>query len=140
MLVQKRSVAVFSCYHEASVNAEWVHVGNWVLVRSANEILSTLDDNGTLDGLPFMPEMSARRVDVLAGDLAGACKSQRGMSVASFASRPSCTSRPNFPAWREVPKSANSAQFNSKWRPGHVAGFATVRRLLLAKDAANFRL
>ena len=26
-------------------------------VRSANEILSTLDENGTLDGLPFMPEM-----------------------------------------------------------------------------------
>lgn len=31
--------------------------GNWVVVRSADEILSTLDDNGTLDGLPFMPEM-----------------------------------------------------------------------------------
>jgi hypothetical protein len=32
-------------------------VGQRVLVRSADEILCTLDDNGTLDGLPFMPEM-----------------------------------------------------------------------------------
>jgi hypothetical protein len=39
------------------MNAERVLVGSWVVVRSANEILSTLDDNGTLDGLPFMPEM-----------------------------------------------------------------------------------
>jgi hypothetical protein len=39
------------------MNAERVLVGNWVVVRSANQILSTLDDNGSLDGLPFMPEM-----------------------------------------------------------------------------------
>src|SRR5215470_5695346 len=39
------------------MNAEKLFVGNWVAVRSANEILSTLDDDGTLDGLPFMPEM-----------------------------------------------------------------------------------
>src|SRR5215470_14698637 len=39
------------------MNAERLFVGNWVVVRSANEILSTLDENGTLDGLPFMPEM-----------------------------------------------------------------------------------
>jgi hypothetical protein len=32
-------------------------VGQRVLVRSSDEIFSTLDDNGTLDGLPFMPEM-----------------------------------------------------------------------------------
>lgn len=31
--------------------------GNWVTVRSAQEILSTLDPDGTLQGLPFMPEM-----------------------------------------------------------------------------------
>lgn len=31
--------------------------GDRVLVRSAEEILSTLDANGTLDGVPFMPEM-----------------------------------------------------------------------------------
>src|SRR5712671_1191531 len=50
---------MISCYHEASMNAKRMHVGHWVVVRSANEILSTLDDNGTLDGLPFMPEMLA---------------------------------------------------------------------------------
>lgn len=32
-------------------------VGKWAVVRSTTEILSTLDENGTLDGLPFMPEM-----------------------------------------------------------------------------------
>jgi hypothetical protein len=31
--------------------------GDWVEVRSAEEILATLDDMGTLDNLPFMPEM-----------------------------------------------------------------------------------
>lgn len=31
--------------------------GDRVFVRSPEEILSTLDDNGTLDGVPFMPEM-----------------------------------------------------------------------------------
>ena len=31
--------------------------GEWVEVRSAEEIAGTLDANGTLDGLPFMPEM-----------------------------------------------------------------------------------
>jgi hypothetical protein len=31
--------------------------GETVRVRSASEILATLDDRGTLDGLPFMPEM-----------------------------------------------------------------------------------
>jgi hypothetical protein len=33
------------------------HRGDWVTVRSEAEILATLDDDGTLDGLPFMPEM-----------------------------------------------------------------------------------
>jgi hypothetical protein len=33
--------------------------GDRVVLRSAEEILSTLDDDGTLDGLPFMPEMLA---------------------------------------------------------------------------------
>lgn len=32
-------------------------VGNWVEVRSKEEILRTLDDNAQLDGIPFMPEM-----------------------------------------------------------------------------------
>jgi hypothetical protein len=32
-------------------------VGDWVEVRSKEEILKTLDDKGQLDGMPFMPEM-----------------------------------------------------------------------------------
>jgi hypothetical protein len=48
--------------------------GEEVEVRSLDDILATLDDRGTLDGLPFMPEMTAfcgkrfrvfRRVDKL---------------------------------------------------------------------------
>src|SRR6478735_4190965 len=31
--------------------------GDWIEVRSKEEILQTLDKNGQLDGLPFMPEM-----------------------------------------------------------------------------------
>ena len=31
--------------------------GDWIEVRSKEEILKTLDKNGQLDGLPFMPEM-----------------------------------------------------------------------------------
>lgn len=31
--------------------------GDWVVVKSPQEIAETLDGNGTLDGLPFMPEM-----------------------------------------------------------------------------------
>src|ERR1035438_3220535 len=34
-------------------------VGDWVEVRSKQEILKTLDVNGQLDGMPFMPEMLA---------------------------------------------------------------------------------
>jgi hypothetical protein len=34
-------------------------VGDWVEVRSKEEILGTLDCNGQLDGMPFMPEMFA---------------------------------------------------------------------------------
>jgi hypothetical protein len=30
---------------------------DWVEVRSAEEILATLDEHGCLDTLPFMPEM-----------------------------------------------------------------------------------
>ena len=33
--------------------------GGWVQVRSKEEILRTLDSNGQLDGMPFMPEMFA---------------------------------------------------------------------------------
>jgi len=34
-----------------------LRVGDWVEVRSKGEILRTLDTNGQLDGMPFMPEM-----------------------------------------------------------------------------------
>jgi hypothetical protein len=34
-------------------------VGDWVEVRSKDEILRTLDSQGQLDGMPFMPEMFA---------------------------------------------------------------------------------
>jgi hypothetical protein len=34
-----------------------LHVGEWVEVRSHEEIFATLDQDGSLDGLPFMPEM-----------------------------------------------------------------------------------
>jgi len=34
-----------------------LHVGDWVEVRSKSEILSSLDKNGRLDGLPLMPQM-----------------------------------------------------------------------------------
>lgn len=33
------------------------HAGEWVEVRSKEEILATLDERGCLDGMPFMPEM-----------------------------------------------------------------------------------
>ena len=35
----------------------FLRVGQWVEVRSAPEIMATLDDKGSFDGLPFMPEM-----------------------------------------------------------------------------------
>jgi hypothetical protein len=38
---------------------EKLRVGDWVEVRSKEEILATLDRNGWLDGMPFMPEMFA---------------------------------------------------------------------------------
>jgi hypothetical protein len=36
-----------------------LRAGDWVEVRSRDEILLTLDENGCLDNLPFMPEMFA---------------------------------------------------------------------------------
>jgi hypothetical protein len=36
-----------------------LRAGDWVEVRSADEILATLDERGCLDALPFMPEMLA---------------------------------------------------------------------------------
>jgi hypothetical protein len=34
-----------------------LHAGDWVIVRSQEEILATLDERGRLDDLPFQPEM-----------------------------------------------------------------------------------
>jgi hypothetical protein len=34
-----------------------LRAGDWVEVRQKSEILATLDENGRLDGLPFMPQM-----------------------------------------------------------------------------------
>lgn len=36
-----------------------LRAGDWVEVRGKDEILRTLDDNGQLNGMPFMPEMFA---------------------------------------------------------------------------------
>ncbi|AMO21677.1 hypothetical protein GCM10027034_02190 [Ramlibacter solisilvae] len=38
--------------------SQW-RAGDWVQVRSREEILATLDEQGRLDGMPFMPEMLA---------------------------------------------------------------------------------
>ena len=38
-------------------NSSDLRAGDWVRVRSAAEILRTLDSDGCLDGMPFMPEM-----------------------------------------------------------------------------------
>ena len=34
-----------------------LRAGDWVEVRSKEEILATLDKNGRMEGLPFMPQM-----------------------------------------------------------------------------------
>ena len=36
-----------------------LHAGDWVVVRSQEEILATLDERARLDSLPFQPEMLA---------------------------------------------------------------------------------
>ena len=36
-----------------------LRAGDWVQVRTREEILATLDEHGRLDGMPFMPEMLA---------------------------------------------------------------------------------
>jgi len=42
-----------------SIKSSNLGVGDWVEVRSESEILATLDDDGRLHGMPFMPEMFA---------------------------------------------------------------------------------
>ena len=34
-----------------------LRAGDWIEVKTPQEIVATLDANGTLDGVPFMPEM-----------------------------------------------------------------------------------
>lgn len=46
-------------WRAAGADAAKPRAGEWVEVRSAEEILGTLDDTSTLDALPFMPEMLA---------------------------------------------------------------------------------
>jgi len=41
------------------MNRNPIRAGDWIEVRSQAEILATLDSEGRLDGLPFMPEMLA---------------------------------------------------------------------------------
>ena len=45
--------------NDETMNKEKLRVGDWVEVRSKDEILQTLDRDGRLDGMPFMPEMFA---------------------------------------------------------------------------------
>src|SRR5262245_46608243 len=67
---------------ETSLGRQPLRPGDVVEVRPVNEILATLDKHGTLDGMPFMPEMIAhtgrrytvtRRVDKICNtvDLSG---------------------------------------------------------------------
>jgi len=44
---------------ERIIRSPKVYPGEWVEVRSQEEILATLDERGCLDNLPFMPEMLA---------------------------------------------------------------------------------
>src|SRR5882724_289016 len=44
--------------HMSSTSSK-LKAGDWVEVRSKEEILRTLDAEGRLDGMPFMPEMFA---------------------------------------------------------------------------------
>lgn len=39
------------------MNSSKLRVGDWIEVRSKEEILETLDSNGQFEGMPFMPEM-----------------------------------------------------------------------------------
>src|SRR5262249_30747550 len=54
--LEKTEVRTIDYVPENVPNQHFV-VGDWVEVRSKDEILRTLDKNGQLDGLPFMPEM-----------------------------------------------------------------------------------
>jgi hypothetical protein len=66
-------MAASTMIHETSValrgRVDGLRAGDWVEVRQASEILATLDADGRLDGMPFMPEMlqfCGRRFPVMA--------------------------------------------------------------------------
>lgn len=54
-----KSLDVYGPEQSKSRSQRSLCVGDWVEVRSKEEILKTLDKNGQLEGLPFMPEMFA---------------------------------------------------------------------------------
>src|SRR5258708_37691057 len=58
MLDQERRTEVLEdgARHRSALNLK---AGEWVEVRSREEILATLDKNGCLENMPFMPEMFA---------------------------------------------------------------------------------
>lgn len=45
--------------NKPNMNGRKLIVGDWVEIRSKEEILGTLDKDGRLEGMPFMPEMFA---------------------------------------------------------------------------------
>jgi hypothetical protein len=51
-MLQARRLPVLSAF-------QGLKAGDWVEVKTKGEILATLDQNGCLDGMPFMPEMLA---------------------------------------------------------------------------------
>ncbi len=78
------------------------HAGDWVEVRSKEEILKTLDKSGQLEGMPFMPQMfqycgqrfrvykrAHKTCDTVTGALTGVYKSRK-MNAAVHLEGPRC--------------------------------------------------
>lgn len=73
-------------FHESDPKSLCPAAGEVVFVRSARQILETLDEDGCLDGLPFMPEMLAFcgrkfRIDRVANK---ACVNAEGIFIGSL--------------------------------------------------------
>jgi len=57
-IIRRKYISAFICENLRPNKFHYrLRPGDLVEVRTANEILRSLDSNGTLDGLPFMPEM-----------------------------------------------------------------------------------
>src|ERR1700712_4501119 len=56
-LLQLKRVVASRLGRPTSNAALFLRAGEWVEVRSKAEIFATLDKQGRLDGLPFMPQM-----------------------------------------------------------------------------------